>query len=54
MTIQSHLKRFPNARTSTISYLVRQDAIHQELRRGLDKSEPSLLKKLLGWLGRRS
>ena len=49
MSIQSHLKRFPNARTSTIAYLVRQDAIHQELRRGLE-SKPSLLRKLLGWI----
>ena len=51
-TVRDYLRKYPYARTQTISYLVRQDAIHQELRRGLE-SKPSLLRKLLGWLGRR-
>jgi hypothetical protein len=52
MTAASHLKRKPHARGTTVAYLVRQDAIHQELRRGLDRSKPSLLRKLLGWIVR--
>lgn len=50
MSASSHLQRKPHARGTTIAYKVTQDAIHQELRRGLDKSKPSLLRKLLGWL----
>lgn len=53
MSASTHLQRKPNARGTTVAYLVRQDAIHQELRRGLDKSKPSLLQKLLGWIRRR-
>lgn len=49
-TLHDHLRKYPYARPQTLSYLVRQDAIHQELRRGLDK--PSLLKKLMGWIWR--
>ena len=50
MSATEHLKRFPKARVSTVAYLIRRDAIHQELRQGLKRS---LFQKLAAWLRRR-
>lgn len=52
MTASTHLKRKPKARGTTIAYLVKQDAIHQELRRGLEMPKLSLFRKMLAWIGR--
>lgn len=52
-TLRDHLRKYPNARPQTIAYLVKQDAIHQELRRGLEMPKLSLFRKLLAWIGRR-
>jgi hypothetical protein len=50
MSIQTHLKRFPNARTSTISYLVQRDKITQQLRNEVAaEARRKLFAKLFGW-----
>lgn len=36
--ISAHLKRFPNARPSTLSYLERRAALHAQLRNEIEQS----------------
>jgi hypothetical protein len=33
MTATNHLKRYPNARPSTVAYLMRRDAVTEQLRK---------------------
>lgn len=39
-TAQSHLKRFPHARSTTLAYLEKRDAKTEQLRRELAKPRP--------------
>lgn len=53
MTISSHIKRYPNARTSTIAYLVERDKITQQLRNEVAaEARRKLFAKLFGWMRR--
>ena len=54
MNVQDHLAKYPNARSSTISYLVQRDKITQQLRNEVAaEARRKLFAKLFGWWRRR-
>lgn len=54
MTISSHLKRFPQARPTTLAYLIERDKITQQLRNEVAaEARRKLFAKLFGWMVRR-
>ena len=55
MSIQTHLKRFPQARPTTLAYLIERDKITQQLRNEVAaEARRKLFAKLFGWMVRRS
>ncbi len=50
MTIQSHLSKYPNARSSTVAYLIQRDKITQQLRNEVAaEARRKLFARLFGW-----
>jgi hypothetical protein len=50
MSIESHLKRYPNARTSTVAYLIERDRMIQQLRKEVQaEARRKFFKRLASW-----
>jgi hypothetical protein len=49
-TANDHLKRYPNARTSTVAYLIERDRITQQLRKEVAaEARRRIFKRLTSW-----
>ncbi|WP_210240422.1 hypothetical protein [Mesorhizobium sp. B1-1-2] len=50
MNAANHLKRYPNARTTTVAYLIERDRITQQLRSEVAaEARRKLVKRLTTW-----
>jgi hypothetical protein len=50
MTALDHLRKYPNARPSTIAWMILRDAKTEELRAELPRKRTGLLSRIIGFL----